>query len=77
MPETSDDASLVLPVPGAQVPGVVQVRLVGPPAVIEAASVHLAELHGEAWQPGGRRPSRYEGGELLLRGTLIVPVPRG
>lgn len=70
-------AELALPRPGGYGPGVVQVRLVGPPAVIAAAAAHLAELHGAAWQPGTRKPSRHEGGDQLLYGTLIVPVPRG
>jgi hypothetical protein len=72
--ETS--AELALPRPGSYVPGVVQVRLQGPPAVIAAAAEHLAELHGNAWQPGTRKPSRHEGGDQMLYGTLIVPVPR-
>lgn len=71
------DADLVLPSPGAYKPAVVQVRLVGPPEAVAAASAHLAELHGEAWQPGTRKGSRHEGGDQLMYGTLIVPVPRG
>ena len=57
-------------------PGVVSVRLVCPPAVLDAALASLAEQYGDAWQPGTRKPSRHEGGDVLLYGTLIVPVPR-
>jgi hypothetical protein len=52
------------------------VQLVGPPDVIAAAAAHLAELHGDAWQPRTRKASRNEGGDQLMYGTLIVPVPR-
>ena len=75
--KTPDDSSLALPATGGYKPGVAQVRLVGPPEVIEAAAAHLAELHGEAWQPSTRKSSRYEGGDKILYGTLIVPLPRG
>jgi hypothetical protein len=69
-------AAVALPRPGSYKPAVVQVRLIGPPEAIAAAAAHLAELHGDAWQPGTRKASRYDGGDQLLRGTLIVPVPR-
>ncbi len=55
---------------------VVSVRIVCPPDVIEAALASLADSYGEAWQPSTRKPSRYETGEVLQYGTLIVPVPR-
>ena len=57
-------------------PGVANVRLVGPPEVIDAALDLLADLCGEAWQPSTRKPGRHEGGDHLQYGTLIVPVPR-
>ena len=58
-------------------PGVAQVRLVGPPEVIDAANALLADLCGEAWQPSARKPGRHAGRDHLQYGTLIVPVPRG
>jgi hypothetical protein len=57
-------------------PGIVSVRIVCPPDVIEAALASLADSYGEAWQPSTRKPSRYEGGEILQYGTLIITVPR-
>jgi hypothetical protein len=58
-------------------PGVAQVRLTGPPDVIDAALTLLGDLLGEAWQPSARKPGRHPGGDHLQYGTLIVPVPRG
>ncbi len=58
-------------------PGVAQVRLVGPPEVIDAALALLGGLLGEAWQPSTRKPGRHAGGDHLQYGTLIVPVRRG
>jgi hypothetical protein len=66
-----------VPPPGAHKPGVAQVRLIGPPDVIDAALVLLGGLLGEAWQPSTRKPGRHAGGDHLQYGTLIVPVPRG
>lgn len=63
-----------LPRPGAFRPGVVSVRLVGPPAVIDAALTLLADMMGDAWQPGTRKPGRHAGGDQLQYGTLIVPA---
>jgi hypothetical protein len=57
-------------------PGVAQVCLVGPPEVVDAAVALLAEVCGDAWQPGTRKPGRHAGGDQLLYGTLIVPVAR-
>jgi hypothetical protein len=57
-------------------PGVAQVRLVGPPEVIDAANALLADLCGDAWQPSTRKAGRHEGGDHLQYGTLIVPIPR-
>ena len=57
-------------------PGVVSVRLVCPPAVLDAALASLADRYGDAWQPGTRKPSRHDGGDVLQYGTLIVPVPK-
>ncbi len=56
---------------------VAQVRLVGPPDVVDAALALLGDLLGEAWQPSTRKPGRHEGGDHLQYGTLIVPIPRG
>lgn len=58
-------------------PGVAQVRLTGPPEVIDAANALLAGLCGDAWQTAARKPGRHAGGDHLQYGTLIVPVPRG
>jgi hypothetical protein len=57
-------------------PGVAQVRLVGPPEAIDAALALLADLCGDAWQPGARKASRHASGDELLYGSLIVPVAR-
>ena len=57
-------------------PGVAQVRLVGPPKVIDAANALLADLLGDAWTSSTRKPGRHEGGDHLQYGTLIVPVAR-
>jgi hypothetical protein len=57
--------------------GVAQVRLVGPPEVIDAALALLGDLCGDAWTPSTRKPGRHAGGDELQYGTLIVPVPRG
>lgn len=62
--------------PGSLRPGVVNVRLVCPPEVMDAALAHLADLHGDAWQPSTRKPSRHGDGQVLQYGTLIVPVER-
>ena len=67
----------VIPPPGSHKPGVAQVRLIGPPEVIDAALVLLGDLLGEAWQPSTRKPGRHAGGDHLQYATLIVPVPRG
>lgn len=61
---------------GALRPGVVSVRLVCPPEVLDAALASLADRYGDAWQPSTRKPSRYGGGDVVQYGTLIVPVPR-
>jgi hypothetical protein len=65
------------PPPGSHKPGAAQVRLIGPPEVIDAALALLGDLLGEAWQPAARKPGRHPGGDHLQYGTLIVPVPRG
>ncbi len=56
-------------------PGAAEVRLVCPPDVMEAVLASLAANYGDAWQPGASKPSRYDGGQVLQRGILIVPVP--
>jgi len=68
---------LAVPPPGSRKPGVAQVRLIGPPDVIDAALVLLGDLLGEAWQPSTRKPGRQAGGDHLQYGTLVVPIPRG
>jgi hypothetical protein len=68
---------MTVPPPGSHKPGVVQVRLIGPPDVIDAALTLLSDLLGDAWQPSTRKPGRHSGGDHLQYGTLIVPVPRG
>jgi hypothetical protein len=55
-------------------PAVAGVRLTGPPEAVNAALATLAASHGDAWQPGTRKPSRYSGGEVVQYGTLIVVV---
>ena len=66
----------VIPPRGSHKPGVAQVRLVGPPEVIDAALALLGDLLGDAWQPSTRKPGRHVGGDDLQYGTLIVPVRR-
>ncbi len=58
-------------------PGVASVRIIGPAAVVEAAAASLAANYGDLWQPGGGGPSRKSATDVLLYGTLIVPVPAG
>jgi hypothetical protein len=65
----------VIPAPGSFQPASVQVRLIGPPDVIDAALVLLADLAGRAWQPSTRKPARSSS-EHIQYATLIVPVPR-
>lgn len=65
------------PSAGSYRPAVVQIRLIGPSAAIEAASALLADFCDAAWQPGTRKSSRHAGGDQLMYGTLIVPVPPG
>ena len=72
----SGDTSPVIPRPGSFDPAVIQVRLVGPPAAVDAAVALFADLCGKAWQPATRKRSRHDGGDELQYGTLIVPVPR-
>ncbi len=62
--------------PGSFRPGVVSVRLVCPPAVLDAALASLSDFYGEAWQPSTRKPSRNADGQVLQYGTLIVQVPK-
>jgi hypothetical protein len=66
----------IVPQAGSPKPGAAQVRLTGPPEVIDAAVALLAEVCGDAWQPGTRKPGRHADGDQLLYGTLIVPVAR-
>jgi hypothetical protein len=66
-----------LPVAESFRPGVVGVRLVCPPEVMDVALASLADRYGDAWQPSTRKPSRHDGGDVLQYGTLIVPVPKG
>lgn len=56
-------------------PGIVQVRLVGPPEVLDVAGEYLAEELGDSWQPSTRKPGRHAGGDHLQYGTLIVALP--
>jgi hypothetical protein len=67
----------VVPAAGTHRPAAVNVRLVCSPKVMDAALTALADLLGDAWQSGTRKPSRHEGGDVLVYGTLIVPVPTG
>jgi len=55
-------------------PGVVNVRLIGPPGVIDAALYLLNELLGDAWHPATRKPGRHAGGDELQYGTMIVLI---
>ena len=72
----SSETAPVIPRPGPFRPGVVSVRLVCLPAVLDAALASLSDLYGDAWQPSTRKPSRNADGQVLQYGTLIVPVPR-
>ena len=64
----------VIPPRGSHKPAVAQVRLIGPPEVIDAALALLGDLLGDAWQPSARKPGRHPGGDHLQYGTLIVPM---
>ena len=70
------DIEPAAPSPGSFRPGVVSIRLVCPPEVMDAALASLKDRYGDAWQPSTRKPSRHDGGDVLQYGTLIVPVPR-
>lgn len=59
---------------GDATPAVVQVRLTGPPAAVAAASSAHAAKYGPLWQPGTTKASRHAGGDVLMYGTLIVPI---
>lgn len=52
---------------------VVQVRLVGPPEAVDVAEVEMVAKHGDAWQPGRRKPGR-DSGDHIRYGTLLVDV---
>lgn len=57
-------------------PSVIDVRLDALPQAVTAASKQFADFFGDAWQPGGRKPSRYKDSKNdLLRGKLLVDVP--
>ncbi len=66
----------IVPRAGSHKPGIAQVRLIGPPEVIDAALALLSDLLGDAWQSGTRKAGRHDGGDELQYGTLIVPVSR-
>lgn len=71
---TADSVEPIMPAPGSYRPGVVNVRLIGPADVVDAASASLDDFYGRMWQPGTRKPSRTSS-EVLVYGTLVVPVP--
>lgn len=54
-------------------PGVADLRLIGPPAVIDAAGKMLAEAFPDLYQRSTRKSARSGGGDIQY-GTLIVPV---
>lgn len=58
---------------GRSRPGIAELRLIGPPAVIDAAKAMLAEAFPDLYHPAGRTPARRGGGDIQY-GTLIVPV---
>jgi hypothetical protein len=64
----------IIPASGSHRPGVVNVRLVAPADVLDAAVASLSDFYGGFWQPGTRKPSRTSD-EVLIYGTLIVAVP--
>ncbi len=68
-------ADPIIPAPGSHRPGVAQVRLIGPADVVEAACASLADFYGGLWQRGSGGPSRKNPDDLLVYGTLVVPVP--
>lgn len=41
---------------------------------MSAAIASLGDFYGELWQPGTRKPSRTSS-EVLVYGTLVVPLP--
>lgn len=73
---SADEAPPIIAPPGSFRPGAVNVRLVCPPEVMDAALASLAGFYGDAWKPGARAPGRSSDGHLMQTGTLIVPVPR-
>lgn len=64
----------IIPRAGSARPGVANLRIIGPPDVVDATLQSLADFYGELWQPGTRKPSRTSNDDLVY-GTLIVPVP--
>ncbi len=60
--------------PAAGRPGVAKVRIDGPPGVVDATLASFAAVYGDMWQPGTRKSSRNSAGDVLVYGTLIVPV---
>lgn len=57
-------------------PGLVSVRLIGPPAEVDATTADLAAKYGEAWHPQTRQPSRKNDSHVIQYGQLIMPMPR-
>ncbi|MEV4212517.1 hypothetical protein [Micromonospora sp. NPDC049662] len=76
-PENTSDSetALIIPTAGSFRPGAVNVRLVCPPEVMDAALASLADFYGDAWKPSTREPAPSSDGHLMRTGTLIVPVP--
>ena len=70
----SDTVEPIIPTPGTHRPGVANIRIVAPADVVDATIASLADFYGGFWQPGTRKPSRTSS-DVLVYGTLIVPVP--
>jgi hypothetical protein len=67
--------SPIIPVTGSHRPAVVQARLIAPAPAIAAATRSIGDFYGDLWQEGSRGTSRKNPKDMLLYGTLIVPVP--
>jgi hypothetical protein len=67
--------SPIIPAQGPHRPAVVSARLIAPVLAIDTASQTLGDFYGDLWQEGGRGKSRKNPADVLLYGSLIVPIP--
>lgn len=70
-----EPVAATIPAQGSNRPAVVQTRLIAPAPAIDAADGSLGDFFGDLWQTGSRGTSRKRPTDVLLYGTLIVPVP--